>query len=77
MNIKLIEDRINHYAKLLERIKEKQKEANHYRDIIARHLINQDISKYYRATLVKVREHRVRAHIRSGSSYLKISRNGN
>jgi len=72
-----IEQQINHYTKLLERIKEKQQEANFFRDKIARILINKDINRFYRATLVKVKKHKVRAHIRNGSSYLKISeRNG-
>jgi len=36
-------------------------------------MINKDVDKFYRATLVRVKEHRVRAHIRKGSSFLRIS----
>lgn len=77
MNTTILTEQINHYAKLLKKLKEIQSEANFIRDKIARKLIDNDTNKFYCATLVKVKKHWVKKHERGSSSYLKISKSRN
>jgi len=62
---------LKHYVAIKRSIEQKQNEANHWRDRLAKALLNN--GELSGAKLIKVRKTKVRSHLRRAFRYVRLS----